>query len=68
MTNEELQAYQERFKNIMKTRKRIRNIRLVSLMEDMEQCYNIPLQNNVEFNKKNPEVVKLYRAASGARF
>lgn len=68
MTNEELQAYQDRFNDIMKSPKRIRAKRLVTLMEDMQQCYNIPLQNNIEFNKQNPGVVKLYREVSGARF
>lgn len=68
MTHEELQAYRDRFDDIMRSSKRIRVTRLVTLMEDMQQCYNIPLRNNVEFNKQNPEVVKLYRAVSGARF
>jgi len=68
MTHEELQAYRDRFDDIMKSPKRIRVTRLVTLMEDMQQCYNIPIQNDVEFNKRNPEVVKLYREVSGARF
>jgi hypothetical protein len=69
MTHEELQAYRERFHDIMSgSSKPIRNTRLVRLMEDMQQCYNIPIQNDVEFNKQNKEVVKLYREVSAARF
>ena len=30
-------------------------------MSDMERLFNIPLLNNEEYNKANPEVMELYR-------
>lgn len=67
MTQEELQSFHERFINIMQAPKRIRNKRLVTLMEDMERAYSIPLLYSVAFNSSNPEVMKLYRQVSYAR-
>lgn len=31
-------------------------------MTEMEMTFNIPLLNNEDFNKNNPEVIELYRA------
>ncbi|WP_077705025.1 hypothetical protein [Virgibacillus dokdonensis] len=67
MTQEELQSFRDRYNNIMQAPKRIRNKRLVTLMEDMERTYNIPLLYSVAFNSSNPEVMKLYRQVSYAR-
>ncbi|MGG4180824.1 hypothetical protein ABEW03_16200 [Virgibacillus pantothenticus] len=67
MTQEKLQSFHERFDNIMQTPKRIRNKRLVALMEDMERTYNIPLLYSAAYTFNNPEVMKLYRQVSYAR-
>ncbi|MCJ0932578.1 hypothetical protein MST22_15630 [Virgibacillus halodenitrificans] len=67
MTAEELEAFEERFNEIMKLQHRIRNVRLVNLMNDLERCYSIPLLNNADYNLKNPEVMELYQKVSMAR-
>ncbi|GIP61976.1 hypothetical protein J32TS6_05310 [Virgibacillus pantothenticus] len=67
MMQEKLQSFHERFDNIMQAPKRIRNKRLVTLMEDMERTYNIPLLYSAAYTFNNPEVMKLYRQVSYAR-
>ena len=34
-------------------------------MSDMERLFNIPLLNNEEYNKANPEVMELYLKFAG---
>lgn len=68
MTNEELQAYRDRFDDIMKSPERIRAKRLVTLMEDIEWTYHIPTLKDPEYEERHPEIMKLYREVSGARF
>ncbi|AUJ23150.1 hypothetical protein [Virgibacillus dokdonensis] len=67
MTQEELQSFRDRFDNIMQAPKRIRNKRLVTLMEDMERAYNIPLLYSAAYAFNNPEIMNLYRQVSYAR-
>ena len=45
----------------------IRTNRLVNLMNDLEQSYNIPVFAMAVYEKKNPEVMALYREVSNAR-
>lgn len=67
MTHEELESYRERFNEVMKAPERIRNVRLITLMDDLQQTYNIPTLSNRAYEKANPEVIKLFREVSNAR-
>lgn len=55
------------FANVSALREPARTERLVGLMNYMEEYFKIPMMNNEEYNKKNPHVIELYRAASAAR-
>lgn len=61
----------DRFKriyaNVSALREPVRTELLVKMMNDMESYFKIPMMNNEEYNKKNPHVIELYRAASAAR-
>lgn len=37
------------------------------LMNEMEDVFNIPALNNLDFNEENPEVIELYREISKSR-
>ncbi len=67
MTHKELQSYRNRFKEIKNNDEPLRTKRLVSLMNDLEQSYNIPLFAMAVYEKNNPEVMELYREVSNAR-
>lgn len=67
MTHEELQSYRERLEEIKMNDEPIRTNRLVNLMNDLEQSYNIPVFAMAVYEKKNPEVMALYREVSNAR-
>lgn len=67
MTHKGLQSYRERFNEIKKSDEPIRTKRLVSLMDDLEQSYNIPVFAMAVYEKNNPEVMALYREVSNAR-
>ncbi|GAB3797208.1 hypothetical protein [Virgibacillus kimchii] len=67
MTNEELQAYRDRFAEILKCEEPIRTNRLTNLMNDLEWTYHIPTLGNPDYEKRHPEVMKLYRAVSVKR-
>ena len=67
MTHEELQSYRERFEEIKNNDEPIRTNRLVNLMNDLEQSYNIPVFAMAVYEKNNPEVMELYREVSNAR-
>lgn len=67
MTFGEMRAWTNRFKNILEVGGELKDNRLSSLMTDLETAYNIPFLNDDEYNKRNPFVVKLYRAVSEAR-
>lgn len=67
MTHEELQSYRDRFEEIKKNDEPIRTRRLASLMSDLELSYNIPAFVVAIYEKKNPEVMALYREVSNAR-
>ena len=45
----------------------IRNIQLAALMTGMEKQYNIPIMRDDEYNKANPNIMKLYKDISNAR-
>ena len=67
MTHKELQSYRKRFEEIKKNDEPIRTNRLVTLMDDLEQSYNIPVFTEGMYAKNNPEVISLYREVSNAR-
>lgn len=67
MTHEELQAFRDRFNEIKKGKEPTRSSRLVNLMHDLKESYNIPILNDESYNRNNPEVVALYREVSKAR-
>ncbi|GGJ61764.1 hypothetical protein [Virgibacillus salexigens] len=68
MTHEELEAFRNRFNEINESKEPVRTNRLSILMTDMEQTYNIPNFYSAAFNYHNPQVIKLYRQVSYARF
>ena len=39
----------------------------VDIMNDMEKEFDIPMMNDVEFNKKNPDVMQLYQEVANSR-
>lgn len=40
---------------------------VADIMNDMEKEFNIPMLNDEEFNKKNADVIALYREVSNSR-
>ncbi|WNF33804.1 hypothetical protein RI196_03720 [Aeribacillus composti] len=67
MTVGEMLQYTNRFKEIMNGPNSLRDSRLVILMSDLEQAYNIPTLRDQEFEKQNPYLMQLYRTVSEAR-
>lgn len=67
MTFGEMRKWTERFNQILGGAQCLKDKRLASLMTDMEQAYGIPFLNDEEYNRKNPFVIQMYRAASEAR-
>ncbi|APC48987.1 hypothetical protein BME96_12640 [Virgibacillus halodenitrificans] len=59
MTAEELESFEERFKEIKMSP--VRNTRLTALKKDLEDAYNIPEHYSVAFINNNLEVMRLYR-------
>jgi hypothetical protein len=51
----------------MKNHPRIRDSRLVVLMDDMEQRYSIPARFNATYASNYPGIMRLYREISYAR-
>lgn len=62
-----LSEFENRFKEIDKTEEPFRTKRLAVLMTDMEGVYRIPKLKNEAFNKKNKEIMSLYKKVSRAR-
>ena len=67
MTHEELQAFQDRYFEILEAKEPMRTNRLTNLMTDLEQCYNIPMMHNPAYASANPEVMNLYQSVSKSR-
>lgn len=69
MTFGEMQAYTNRFKEIIgsKAPDDIKDIRLANLMTDLERAYRIPFLRDEEFERENPQLMMLYRTVSEAR-
>ncbi|WP_424474812.1 hypothetical protein [Oceanobacillus kimchii] len=67
ITHEQLKSFRERFNAIDKSQEPIRTKRLVQLMNDLEQSYNIPTFYSAAFSSMNPEVMRLYKDVSNAR-
>lgn len=44
-----------------------KDVELADLMTEMERRYEIPLLSNPAWEKKNPEVINVYRAISNMR-
>jgi len=66
--NGSLDVWYARFNEIKKIEhEELKDKRLANLMNDLQLAYNIPMLNNPEFNKSNPEVIKLYRKVSRER-
>lgn len=62
-----LQKFKGRLEEILNGSKKFKNGRLLILMSDLRNVYNIPLYHDESFNRKNPEVIKLYQKVSFAR-
>lgn len=45
----------------------VKNFQLGILMNNLEQTYNIPAQNDENYNRANPNVMELYKSVSNAR-
>lgn len=64
----DLEYYQEKFDNLIEMKKGHRkDILLANIMTQMEHTFRIPLMQNLEWEKENPEIIKLYRKISFAR-
>ncbi|TFJ92172.1 hypothetical protein [Lentibacillus salicampi] len=63
----DLQQFQNRYFDILQSNEPMRTNRLVNLMTDMEQVYEIPILKRAEFERANPEVMHLYRLVSKSR-
>ena len=66
----ELEYFSNEFDTIMKkdyATSFARDVSLSRLMTEMEGTYHIPALNSHEFNKQNPEVMKLYLKISNTR-
>lgn len=56
------------YEQIMKMKpSRKRDLLLAELMTKMEREYQIPLRRDPEWERKNPEVISLYRQISRSR-
>ncbi|WP_217588787.1 hypothetical protein [Lentibacillus saliphilus] len=60
-------AFQDRFTEVLKRPEPMRSKDLTTLMNDMGQVYEIPTLRNEEFERKNIDVMPLYRAVDKAR-
>ncbi|WP_371069111.1 hypothetical protein [Sediminibacillus sp. JSM 1682029] len=72
MTFGEMHGYTKRFNEIMasKAPQDIKDVRLASLMDDLEAAYQIPLISGkrlADFEANHPELMQLYRTVSLAR-
>jgi len=67
MSKEYLQVFKSRLDEVEEGPVEIKNTRLVTLMEDMEQTYDIPVLYDETYVNDNPEIMKLYREVSYAR-
>ena len=62
-----LDQLETRFEEINKGKEPIRSARLATLMTDMEKIFNIPVFKDEDYNRRNPEVIYLYKRISKAR-
>lgn len=69
MTAGEMLQYTNRLKEILASNapKFIKDRRLANLMTDLEQAYGIPVLRNIEFEKENPFLMRLYLTVSELR-
>lgn len=67
MTFGEMLGWTRRFNQIIGGAQCLKDKRLANLMTDLEQAYQIPFLNDKAYNKLNPFVIQIYRAASEAR-
>lgn len=67
MAIKDLEAFRNRFNEIKEGKEPMRTNRLVNLMNDLEQAYQIPATYSTAFQFNNPEVMRLYRDVSYAR-
>lgn len=63
-----LKYYQDQFDMVNECKDiKSRDNQLSMLMTNLEFKYDIPMVNNAEFNRANPNVMELYRKVSNAR-
>ena len=62
-----LERFHDRYTQILETKEPTRTTRLINLMHDLEQVYQIPTLYNLDFNSSNVRVMHLYRAVNRAR-
>ena len=64
---DKLKGFIDEYYKILELKGAQRTLLLSSLMDDMQQEYNIPLINNKAFNNKNKAVIQLYKEVSPSR-
>ena len=64
---DKLKGFIDEYYKILELKEAQRTLLLSSLMDDMQQEYNIPLINNKAFNNKNKAVIQLYKELSSSR-
>lgn len=69
MTVGEMKGYTDRFKNIISSSvdENIKNQRLIYLLDDLEEAYDIPQHVNKKFEEHNPQLMQLYYEVDNAR-
>ena len=63
---DKLKGFVDEYYKILELKEAQRTLLLSSLMDDMQQEYNIPLINNKAFNNKNKAVIQLYKEVSSS--
>ncbi len=59
--DEKLEAFEERFKLIQQGDKVLKQSRLLTLLIDLREVYDIPKTYDAQFNQEHSAVVDLYR-------
>lgn len=68
MTFGEMNTFTQRFNEICETQSEaVRDVRLATLMTDLEITYTIPMFNSEKFNSENIQLMQLYCTVSDAR-
>ena len=64
-----LDYYKQQYKNIMRSSesKSMKAFRFARLMEEMEKEFDIPIQNNIQYNNENADVIAFYKLINNSK-